>query len=898
MTACTNNGGNRARRAVTAALVGVLSVGAAPMVALATNAAPVSGEVQLQATGNPAFQTISIQYSNGESDESFVYNKGFQGLKPQTFSYQGSTEKINGNFTYSNGFGSASEGNHYAYVLVDQTKAEVSDGVGGKVEYVNEKGVQVTLRGATIIPNDASTTEVAPGTYAVVVYYANGTGNYVCRSVADTFTVVNGGFENASLYEYTAGDWKNTSDTTFGYNGKLNCGDAVALKSNILVMVDGVAIDPAYYTVGNIVEEGQNVPVTGSLAANKTYQVTVKGNPNTPYAGQEKTFTFTYGQLNLSNSVIVAQDATSSVPLTNALWDIVKTIDGVTPDSTNTFGGSNNQRLKVSVSGPEDGVYTYTITSSDFDDKNGDYITGTATVKVVVAQVIADVKWGNAGANWNGAGDVYTVDASVDEPAYFDASEISVETPAGAKVKDFTVTVKNAKTGADATVDNLDDRGEWLVTVTANTTIDGQTVAASETIKVVNELKLTDDANVFVSYDGKFIQSSETAPGTISGTYDGTDLTDKVSVAVKSGDKTLVEGTDYTVEYTTKDTTGKTVKVDSVTDAGSYTMTVKGVTYDGTATYAFNVAKRTLKSAAPSDAFAVENGTYYYSFTDGVIAPEYEFVGDDGKTYTVPADEFVVTYDKQVDGLAAGVELKAKGKYNVTAISLDAKNFTGAPTFSGVIEVTETGSFVDVPNDAWYAEEVAIAKQQGYIGGVGGTNFFAPMNDITRADFVCVLYRMAGGSIGSVEEGMTDEEITYISSFEDVDPNAYYAKAVAWATKMGIVNGYGTTFGTERSISTEEFAAMLARYAAKMGTDTTVDADAVLADVADGDEVSSYARDAVAWAVESGYLAKGGNLIDPQGSIYRARAIKIAVDYQPEQLDTILDQGGNAQGRN
>ena len=48
MTACTNNGGSRARRAVTAALVGVLSVGAAPMVALATGAADTG--VQLMAT--------------------------------------------------------------------------------------------------------------------------------------------------------------------------------------------------------------------------------------------------------------------------------------------------------------------------------------------------------------------------------------------------------------------------------------------------------------------------------------------------------------------------------------------------------------------------------------------------------------------------------------------------------------------------------------------------------------------------------------------------------------------------------------------------------------------------------------------------------------------------------
>ena len=41
-----------------------------------------------------------------------------------------------------------------------------------------------------------------------------------------------------------------------------------------------------------------------------------------------------------------------------------------------------------------------------------------------------------------------------------------------------------------------------------------------------------------------------------------------------------------------------------------------------------------------------------------------------------------------------------------------------------------------------------------------------------------------------------------------------------------------------------------------MGDDTTVDTDAVLAGVADGDQVSGYARDAVAWAVENGYIAK------------------------------------------
>ena len=170
-----------------------------------------------------------------------------------------------------------------------------------------------------------------------------------------------------------------------------------------------------------------------------------------------------------------------------------------------------------------------------------------------------------------------------------------------------------------------------------------------------------------------------------------------------------------------------------------------------------------------------------------------------------------------------------------------------------------------MPNDAWYAEAVYAANDAGYIGGIGGSTLFAPLSNITRADVACVLYRMAGGSIDASEEGMTNSELGYISQFEDVDPNAYYAKAVAWTTKVGITNGYGTTFGSDRAITTEEFATMLARYAKVTGTDTSVDADAVLAKVADGDKVTGYARESVAWAVEQGIPRQGRQPDRPAG---------------------------------
>ena len=69
----------------------------------------------------------------------------------------------------------------------------------------------------------------------------------------------------------------------------------------------------------------------------------------------------------------------------------------------------------------------------------------------------------------------------------------------------------------------------------------------------------------------------------------------------------------------------------------------------------------------------------------------------------------------------------------------------------------------------------------------------------------------AGGEISASLEDLTNENVATISQFSDVDPHAYYAKAVAWCVEMGVANGYGDTFGCARSISTEEFVTMLAR---------------------------------------------------------------------------------------
>ena len=90
-----------------------------------------------------------------------------------------------------------------------------------------------------------------------------------------------------------------------------------------------------------------------------------------------------------------------------------------------------------------------------------------------------------------------------------------------------------------------------------------------------------------------------------------------------------------------------------------------------------------------------------------------------------------------------------------------------------------------------------------------------------------------------------------------------------------------TTFDPEGKISREQIATMLWRYA---GNGATAD-QAVLDAFVDGDEVSEWAADEMAWAVEHGYMnGRGNNDLQPQGTATRAEIAALAVRVQPEAL--------------
>lgn len=90
--------------------------------------------------------------------------------------------------------------------------------------------------------------------------------------------------------------------------------------------------------------------------------------------------------------------------------------------------------------------------------------------------------------------------------------------------------------------------------------------------------------------------------------------------------------------------------------------------------------------------------------------------------------------------------------------------------------------------------------------------------------------------------------------FSDLPADADAAQAIRWAAQSGLIVGYGDgTFRPDEPVTREQTAVILCRYAALRGADTTAAGD--LAAWSDGSSVSSWAQQAMLWAMQSGTIA-------------------------------------------
>ncbi|MBR2894205.1 MAG: S-layer homology domain-containing protein [Oscillospiraceae bacterium] len=165
------------------------------------------------------------------------------------------------------------------------------------------------------------------------------------------------------------------------------------------------------------------------------------------------------------------------------------------------------------------------------------------------------------------------------------------------------------------------------------------------------------------------------------------------------------------------------------------------------------------------------------------------------------------------------------------------------------VEIPWENPFADVAEDAWYYDAVKFVSQNGIMNGMAN-DAFTPDATTTRAMIWTMLARLEG--------------------VDTTGGASWYEKGMAWAVENGISDG--TNANSE--ITREQLAVMLYRYAGSPQVKgLTVAFD-------DFNVVSSYAVNAVQWAIENGILnGMGDGTLNPGGTATRAQVAKMLMEY-------------------
>ena len=891
MTACTNHGG-KARRVVTAALVGVLSVGTVPMVALATGAEPTDG-----------IETMAAEWYTGAKVTKATDGKGktLTGdlskvtLEAGTGKYLAPTEIANGFET------TKVNTNDYVFIYyTSKTDAEAKN--ANWVAASNSSNAAKT-------PAGYFQSQTAAQTYYLVIAKKTASGTSSATEYTAPIAFVTAKSEAAQGVHV---------DGTLTYKGSV-----YADSEFKFVDADGNEIKPDGTISFTKASDGTSTTATD--AGDYYAQFTSDGH--------SYSVPFSIAKLDLSKATLTVDDqqmtggTTNPVSSDTALIGVLK-VNGV---STSAFSGATFSVTKVvdpKMSGSlNSGAGEYTVTIS-VDDANTSIVASSGTVTYSV------VNWdifGNPSTTefTYGRQDLLTnndVTVSLLDGESFDASKISVEYD-GEKIAADGLEVSYAKvvgsTNEACEASDLAQQGDYVVTVRVKpfSVFGGSDVLGGTRTIDVKVVGTEVDKQTGIG----FYVDGELAGEDAHVDYDGTDWLEKVSAVVKDEDgNELVEGTDYELEVTLD---GKEVTEAVNASSDAYEIKIVPLTFSLTGTssdtfklyvdpvtvtrlvadvsdmkYDVNESDGMIPTNNNDDDDTTNDGAaisneFYVKYTGSAVevpGVKYQVEKDGEYTYVTldPSLYNVVSVEKGSKVVEEAVE---KGDYTVTIALTDEANGNyslSSDTFT--FTVRAYGQFTDVASDAWYAVPVEKAYKNAYINGIAGTNLYAPNTQITRADVACILFNMAGGNVddkgavvGSNEFGF-NENSGYITGFSDVDGHAYYAKAIAWAHASGVVNGHDGEFRPMDKITREEFASMLANFAKVKGDYKASDGSA-LAGLSDAASVSDWAEANVAWAVENGIMGNGGS-VNATAQITRAEVAAMAVNYQPEPLVEVADR--------
>lgn len=379
---------------------------------------------------------------------------------------------------------------------------------------------------------------------------------------------------------------------------------------------------------------------------------------------------------------------------------------------------------------------------------------------------------------------------------------------------------------------------------------------------------------------------------TFAGWYESADFSGNAVTAAPTAGKT------YYAKWTEKTTPSIAIKAtpDTLTGGGSVELTVSGVPTEGTlAVTCDNDIKVTEKDGKYTAALPNETkdytfkadytGTNLYNNASDTCVVSVTYKGSShhssssssssssntvsastasngkvaldkstakkGNTVTVTVtpdagyqlDKLTVTDAK---GKTVDVTKKSDGKYTFT---MPEGKVTVTPTFSKIEDTKPSkNGFDDVASSAWYADAVQYVTDKGLMNGTDD-NQFSPNASTTRGMLMTVLARYAG---------------------EDTTGGAtWYEKGMNWAKAKGVSDGTNPN----ANITREQLVTMMYRYAGSPKADGKLDS------FSDAASVSTYAADAMQWAVANGIVNGSNGKLNPQNNATRAEVAAILMRF-------------------
>ena len=171
--------------------------------------------------------------------------------------------------------------------------------------------------------------------------------------------------------------------------------------------------------------------------------------------------------------------------------------------------------------------------------------------------------------------------------------------------------------------------------------------------------------------------------------------------------------------------------------------------------------------------------------------------------------------------------------------------------------------FTDGNPKAWYHDGMHYCLAEGYVIGFGNW-ILGPDVPASRAMLVRIMWNIEGKP--AVSDPFT---------FLDVPDDSWYTDAVRWGVKNGVIKGYSDlAFGPDDTMTREQYVTMMYRYAALRGRN--VSARASLDKYTDANQISSWAMDAMKWAVAKGIVVgRTETTLNSRGSLTRAELTTI-----------------------